>query len=108
MSLMCCFSVRRRHTRCALVTGVQTCALPICTGAWEAALVNTMSPGDQVLMAETGHFATLWKKMAERLGLRVEFQEGDWRHGADPEQIGKRLAADSAIGTATCRERVSQ
>src|SRR3546814_10307479 len=54
-----------------------------------------MAPGDQVLMAETGHFATLWKKMAERLGLRVEFQEGDWRHGADPEQIGKRLAADS-------------
>src|SRR3546814_1420751 len=65
------------------------------TGAWEAALVNTMSPGDKVLMAETGHFATLWKKMAERLGLRVEFQEGDWRHGADPGQIGKRLAADS-------------
>ncbi|MBO1114152.1 pyridoxal-phosphate-dependent aminotransferase family protein [Bordetella petrii] len=65
------------------------------TGAWEAALVNTMSPGDQVLMAETGHFATLWKKMAERLGLRVEFQEGDWRHGANPEHIGRRLAADS-------------
>ncbi|HYG41787.1 MAG TPA: aminotransferase class V-fold PLP-dependent enzyme [Bordetella sp.] len=65
------------------------------TGAWEAALVNTMSPGDKVLMAETGHFATLWKKMAEKLGLRVEFQEGDWRHGADPGQIGKRLAEDS-------------
>lgn len=65
------------------------------TGSWEAALVNTMSPGDKVLMAETGHFATLWKKVAERLKLRVEFQEGDWRHGADPEQIGKRLAADT-------------
>src|SRR5690606_36275540 len=52
------------------------------TGSWEAALVNTMSPGDKVLMAETGHFATLWKKVAERLKLRVEFQEGDWRHGA--------------------------
>lgn len=65
------------------------------TGAWEAALVNTLSPGDKVLMAETGHFATLWKKMAERLGLQVEFQEGDWRHGADPEQIGRRLAADT-------------
>src|SRR5690606_27045749 len=64
------------------------------TGAWEAALVNTLSPGDKVLMAETGHFATLWKKMAERLGLQVEFQDGDWRHGADPEQIGRRLAAD--------------
>lgn len=66
------------------------------TGSWEAALVNTLSPGDKVLMAETGHFATLWKKVAERLKLRVEFQEGDWRHGADPEQIAKRLAADSA------------
>lgn len=65
------------------------------TGAWEAALVNTLSPGDKILMAETGHFATLWKKLAERLKLQVEFQEGDWRHGADPEQIGKRLAADS-------------
>jgi len=64
------------------------------TGAWEAALVNTMSPGNKVLMAETGHFATLWKRMAERLGLQVEFQAGDWRHGADPEQIRKRLAAD--------------
>lgn len=66
------------------------------TGAWEAALVNTMSPGNKVLMAETGHFATLWKRMAERLGLQVEFQAGDWRHGADPEQIRKRLAADDA------------
>ena len=66
------------------------------TGAWEAALVNTLSPGDRVLMAETGHFAALWKKLAERLGLVVEFIPGDWRHGAEADAIGKRLAADSA------------
>ena len=65
------------------------------TGAWEAALANTLSPGDQVLMAETGHFATLWRKMAARLGLEVEFLPGDWRHGADPEAIEKRLRADA-------------
>jgi alanine-glyoxylate transaminase/serine-glyoxylate transaminase/serine-pyruvate transaminase len=64
------------------------------TGAWEAALVNTLSPGDRVLMAETGHFATLWQKMAAKLGLDVEFLPGDWRHGADPEAIEKRLRAD--------------
>ena len=66
------------------------------TGAWEAALVNTLSPGDRVLMVETGHFATLWQKMATKLGLEVEFLPGDWRHGADPEAIEKRLRADSA------------
>jgi alanine-glyoxylate transaminase/serine-glyoxylate transaminase/serine-pyruvate transaminase len=65
------------------------------TGAWEAALVNTLSPGDHVLMAETGHFATLWRKMAARLGLEAEFLPGDWRHGADPEAIEKRLRADT-------------
>jgi alanine-glyoxylate transaminase/serine-glyoxylate transaminase/serine-pyruvate transaminase len=64
------------------------------TGAWEAALVNALSPGDRVLMAETGHFATLWQKLAARLGLEVEFLPGDWRHGADPEAIEKRLRAD--------------
>jgi len=64
------------------------------TGAWEAALVNTLSPGDQVLMYETGHFATLWQKMAAKLGLNVEFMAGDWRHGADPQAIEKRLRAD--------------
>ena len=64
------------------------------TGAWEAALVNTRSPGDAVLMAETGHFATLWCEMARRLGLEVELLPGDWRHGVDPEQIGTRLADD--------------
>jgi alanine-glyoxylate transaminase/serine-glyoxylate transaminase/serine-pyruvate transaminase len=65
------------------------------TGAWEAALVNTLSPGEHVLMAETGHFATLWQKMAAKLGVEVEFLPGDWRHGADPEAIEKRLRADS-------------
>ncbi len=65
------------------------------TGAWEAALVNTLSAGDLVLMAETGHFATLWKKLAGRLGLEVEFLPGDWRHGADPDAIEKRLRADA-------------
>ncbi|HWJ00191.1 MAG TPA: aminotransferase class V-fold PLP-dependent enzyme [Burkholderiales bacterium] len=64
------------------------------TGAWEAALVNTLSPGDRVLMAETGHFATLWQKLAGRLGLDVEYLPGDWRHGADPEAIEKKLRAD--------------
>ena len=66
------------------------------TGAWEAALVNTLSPGDSVLMAETGHFATLWRRLAERLGLAVEFLPGDWRHGAPAAQIESRLRADDA------------
>jgi alanine-glyoxylate transaminase/serine-glyoxylate transaminase/serine-pyruvate transaminase len=65
------------------------------TGAWEAALVNTLSPGDRVLMAETGHFASLWRKLAARLGLEVEFLPGDWRHGADPDAIGARLSEDA-------------
>src|SRR5437867_2185909 len=65
------------------------------TGAWEAALVNSLSPGDRVLMAETGHFASLWQKMAAKLGLEVEFLPTDWRHGADPDAIEKRLRADS-------------
>jgi alanine-glyoxylate transaminase/serine-glyoxylate transaminase/serine-pyruvate transaminase len=64
------------------------------TGAWEAALVNTLEAGEQVLMCETGHFATLWKEMADKLGLKSEYLPGDWRHGADPEAIGARLAAD--------------
>jgi len=64
------------------------------TGAWEAALVNTLSPGDKVLMYETGHFASLWKKMAEKLGLNPEFIVGDWRHGVDAAAIGARLADD--------------
>jgi alanine-glyoxylate transaminase/serine-glyoxylate transaminase/serine-pyruvate transaminase len=64
------------------------------TGAWEAALTNTLSSGDKVLMVETGQFATLWKKMAERLGLKPEFIAGDWRTGADPAQIEARLRED--------------
>ena len=67
------------------------------TGAWEAALVNTLSPGDRVLAFETGHFATLWRTMAERLGLEVEWVPGDWRHGADPEQAEAALRADPGI-----------
>ena len=66
------------------------------TGAWEAAIVNTLSPGDKVLMAETGHFATLWRQMAGRFGIEVDFIPGDWRRGADPAQIGARLAGDAA------------
>ena len=65
------------------------------TGAWEAALANTLSPGDRVLMYETGHFATLWQKMAAKLGLEVEFMPSDWRRGADPEAIEKKLRADT-------------
>jgi alanine-glyoxylate transaminase / serine-glyoxylate transaminase / serine-pyruvate transaminase len=67
------------------------------TGAWEAALVNTLSPGERVLAFETGHFATLWRAMAERLGLDVEWVPGDWRHGADPDTVGAVLRADPSI-----------
>ena len=66
------------------------------TGAWEAALVNVLSPGDKVLMYETGHFATLWKSMAERLGVNAEFIQGNWRGGADPDQIEALLNEDKA------------
>jgi alanine-glyoxylate transaminase/serine-glyoxylate transaminase/serine-pyruvate transaminase len=66
------------------------------TGAWEAALVNSLSPGDRVLMYETGHFSTLWRRMAGKLGLDVEFIAGDWRRGADPDAIEAALAADRA------------
>ncbi len=64
------------------------------TGAWEAALVNTLSPGDKVLMYETGHFAALWQNMANKLGLSPEFIKGDWRHGADASAIQARLEED--------------
>ncbi|MGH7057446.1 MAG: pyridoxal-phosphate-dependent aminotransferase family protein [Acetobacteraceae bacterium] len=64
------------------------------TGAWEAALVNTLSPGDRVLMCRTGWFATLWQQMAERLGLDPIFVDTDWRRGADAEAIGETLARD--------------
>ncbi|MBV8334574.1 MAG: aminotransferase class V-fold PLP-dependent enzyme [Alphaproteobacteria bacterium] len=66
------------------------------TGAWEAALSNTLSPGDHVIMFETGHFATLWRQMATRLGLEVEFVPGDWRHGVDPAAVEKKLVADKS------------
>jgi alanine-glyoxylate transaminase/serine-glyoxylate transaminase/serine-pyruvate transaminase len=66
------------------------------TGAWEAALVNTLSPGDRVLMAETGQFAALWQRLATRLGLVVDFIPGDWRHGVDPALVEQVLVADKA------------
>jgi len=64
------------------------------TGAWEAALVNTLSPGDRVLAFDTGHFATLWAAMAGKLGLAVDLVPGDWRRGADPGQVHEKLSAD--------------
>ena len=64
------------------------------TGAWEAALVNTLSPGDKVLMFETGQFATLWQEMVRNLGLEVEFVAGDWRHGANPARVESLLSED--------------
>jgi alanine-glyoxylate transaminase/serine-glyoxylate transaminase/serine-pyruvate transaminase len=64
------------------------------TGAWEAALVNTLSPGDAVLMFETGHFASLWRDMAARLGLAVDFVPGDWRRGVDPASVRQKLSDD--------------
>jgi len=66
------------------------------TGAWEAALVNSLSPGDKVLMVETGHFAFLWQKLAQKLGLEAQVVETDWRRGADPELVEQALKADTA------------
>lgn len=65
------------------------------SGAWEAALVNTLSPGDRIVICETGHFATLWRDIAERLSLRVDVIAGDWRRGAEPARIEAHLRADS-------------
>lgn len=65
------------------------------TGAWEAALVNTLNPGDKVLMVETGQFATLWQKMALKLGLQPVFIAGDWRHGVNAAEVEARLAEDT-------------
>jgi len=82
------------------IKGIFKCAGPVIiypssgTGAWEAALTNTLSPGDKVLMYESGHFAVLWKDIAKKLGLEPEFIEGDWRRAAEPEKIAARLAAD--------------
>lgn len=64
------------------------------SGAWEAAIVNTLSPGDRVLMFETGHFSSLWKQVAEKHGIQVEYVPGNWRHGADPAEAEARLTAD--------------
>ena len=88
-----------------VLDGIKTvfkCAGPVIiypasgTGAWEAALINTMSPGDKVLMYETGHFASLWKTMATKIGLQPEFIASDWRSGADPQKIEARLREDKA------------
>jgi alanine-glyoxylate transaminase/serine-glyoxylate transaminase/serine-pyruvate transaminase len=86
-----------------VLDGIKTifrCAGPVIiypasgTGAWEAALINTLSPGDKVLMVETGHFASLWKTMATKIGLVPEFIASDWRSGADPQKIEARLKED--------------
>jgi alanine-glyoxylate transaminase/serine-glyoxylate transaminase/serine-pyruvate transaminase len=68
------------------------------TGAWEAALVNTLSPGDRVLMFETGHFASLWQKMATRLGVSVDMVATDWRRGVDPAAVEAKLREDGRHG----------
>jgi alanine-glyoxylate transaminase/serine-glyoxylate transaminase/serine-pyruvate transaminase len=68
------------------------------SGAWEASIVNTLSPGDRVLMSETGHFSNLWREVAQRMGLSVEYLPGNWRHGATPEEIARRLGEDKAHG----------
>ena len=64
------------------------------TGAWEAAIVNTLSPGDRVLMFETGHFSQLWRQVAENFGVHVEYVPGNWRHGAVPADAEARLSGD--------------
>jgi alanine-glyoxylate transaminase/serine-glyoxylate transaminase/serine-pyruvate transaminase len=66
------------------------------SGGWEAAIVNTLSPGDKVLMYETGQFATLWQQVARRHSVDVEFVPGDWRHGVDPADVERRLRDDRA------------
>ncbi|MEQ8955055.1 MAG: aminotransferase class V-fold PLP-dependent enzyme [Gammaproteobacteria bacterium] len=67
------------------------------TGGWESALLNTLSPGDKVLAFETGHFATLWKNVAVKLGLEVDWVAGDWRRGIDPDVVEQRLRGDNSI-----------
>ncbi len=64
------------------------------TGAWEAAIVNTLSSGDRVLLFETGHFSDQWRQLAERFGIEVDYVPGNWRHGADPAETEARLNAD--------------
>ena len=65
------------------------------TGAWEAAIVNTLSPGDRVLMFETGHFSQLWRQIAERFGIQVDYVPGNWRRGADAAELASRLSSDT-------------
>ncbi|MDE3136978.1 MAG: aminotransferase class V-fold PLP-dependent enzyme [Acidobacteriota bacterium] len=65
------------------------------SGGWEAAIVNTLSPGDRVLMCETGHFSHLWRKVVERFGIQADYLPGDWRHGANPAEVEARLSADA-------------
>jgi alanine-glyoxylate transaminase / serine-glyoxylate transaminase / serine-pyruvate transaminase len=74
------------------------------TGAWEAAIVNTLSPGDRVLMIETGHFATLWRDLAQKFGLIVDYIQGDWRHGIDAQMVASRLSddRDQAVKAVMC------
>ncbi len=67
------------------------------TGGWECALLNCLSPGDRILACETGHFATLWKNVAEKLGLEVHWLEGDWRHGVDPQRVEEALRQDTNL-----------
>lgn len=64
------------------------------TGAWEAAIVNSLSSGDRVLVFETGHFSQLWRQVAEKFGIGVEYVPGDWRRGASASELEARLAAD--------------
>jgi alanine-glyoxylate transaminase / serine-glyoxylate transaminase / serine-pyruvate transaminase len=66
------------------------------SGAWEASIVNTLSPGDRILMFETGHFSSLWRQVAERMGLVVDYIPGDWRHGVSPADVQSRLSADKS------------
>src|ERR1700679_4115495 len=64
------------------------------TGAWEAAIVNTLSPRDRVLMFETGHFSQLWRQVAEKFGIQVEYVPGNWRRGVAAVDVAARLIAD--------------
>jgi alanine-glyoxylate transaminase/serine-glyoxylate transaminase/serine-pyruvate transaminase len=69
------------------------------TGAWEAALVNTMSPGDDVILFETGHFSSLWRGVAEKFGIRVEYIPGNWRRGANPAEREETVCLNAVIPT---------
>src|SRR6266446_5008907 len=80
------------------------------SGAWEASMVNTLSPGDKVLMFDVGQFAALWQEVAVKLGLDVEFVPGDWRHGVDPQVVEAKLSEDRghkirAVGVVRSEER---